>query len=454
MTADTVVRYEPRGAARDLFSATASEVLMDGPAGTGKSLACLWRLHIACLQYPGARCLIVRKVRDTLATTTLVTFEEQVIPQALETGLVAYFGGSTREPASYRYANGSRIVLGGMDKPGKIMSSEYDIVFADECTELRLDDWEAIRSRLRHQRLPWQQQIAACNPDAEHHWINRRANTGGMVRLLSRHQDNPKYFHADGTPTPSGEDYMDKLDGLTGVRRLRLRDGIWAAAEGIIYDEWDPAVHIVKPFEIPEGWSRWWTVDFGYRHPMVVQNWAEHPDGPLYLYREFFQTGLTVDLFVAEILERVTEENPDFKPDPAARLPEPAHMRRGAWIEPPPSAIICDHDAEDRATFERQIGRSTTKADKRVLAGIQAVQKRIRERRIFLFENCVVRRDPELVKAGKPACTAEEFASYVWDDTPEKPQEQPHKDQDDGMDGVRYMVAKRDLGGEPNIRWM
>jgi PBSX family phage terminase large subunit len=450
----TRIRYEPRGAAERLFWTTAPEVLLDGPAGTGKSLAALWRLHLACMSHPGARCLIVRKVRDTLASTTLATFEERVIPQALATGTVEWFGGSTREPASYRYKNKSRIVIGGMNDPDKIMSSDYDLVFADEATQLDLADLQAIVTRLRHGKLPWQQVIMACNPSAEHHWLNRRAESGETVRLISRHEDNPLYYTADGQLTPEGEAYIvGQLDRLTGVEYLRLRKGLWVAAEGLVYEDYDPAVHLIDSFEIPEDWPRWWVVDFGFRHPFVCQHWAEDPEGILYLYREFFMTGLTVDQHAAEILEYVTEENPDWKPDPGSKVPEPAHMRRGKWTEPMPWAIICDHDAEDRATFARQIGHGTTKANKKVLAGIQATQKRIRERTVFIFKGCRVRRDPELVKAGKPTCTAEEFASYVWADTPEKPKEQPVKEGDDGMDCVRYMVAKKDLGGRPNVRW-
>lgn len=196
----------------------------------------------------------------------------------------------------------------------------------------------------------------------------------------------------------------------------------------------------------------------------MFQQWAEHPDGALYMYREFFATGLTVDQHAAEILEHVTEPADPAHverimqamrdpTDTRHRAPA-AHELRGAWTEPPPRAILADHDAEDRATFERHFGRSTTPANKKVLAGIQAVQKRIKERRVFLFKDAVVRRDPELVKAGRPSCTAEEFASYVWADTPDKPKEQPVKDMDDGVDCVRYMVAKKDLGGRPNVRWM
>ena len=166
-----VVRYEPRGAARQLFKTRDSEVVMAGPAGTGKSLACLFRVHLAALHNPNIRCLIVRKTAVSLTSTTLVTFDKKVAADALARRIVTWFGGSAREAAGYRYSNGSVIVVGGMDKPEKIMSAEYDIVFADEATELTIADWEAIATRLRNGQLSWQQQIAACNPAHPTHWI-------------------------------------------------------------------------------------------------------------------------------------------------------------------------------------------------------------------------------------------------------------------------------------------
>lgn len=242
---DTVVRYEPRGAAQELFRTRASEVAMAGPAGTGKSLACLFRVHLAALNTPGIRCLIVRKTAVSLGATTLVTFEKKVAKHALEAGLLRWFGGSPREAACYRYENGSVIVVGGMDKPEKVLSSEYDLVFADEATELTETDWETLGTRLRNGVLPWQQQIAACNPDRPKHWIKQRSDRGSMRMLHSRHHDNPAYINTDGSLTAKGADYMAKLDALTGVRRLRYRDGIWAAAEGLIYEGWDEAVHLI-----------------------------------------------------------------------------------------------------------------------------------------------------------------------------------------------------------------
>lgn len=416
-------------------------MLLDGPAGTGKSLAALYRLHLAALHHPGIRCLIVRKTAVSLGSTTLVTFDEQVAVDALASGVVRWYGGSPREAAAYRYANGSKIVVGGMDKPDKVMSSEYDLVFADEATELTVTDWEKLGTRLRHGKLPWQQQIAACNPAHPTHWMNKRARDGGMRRLVSRHTDNPRFMNADGTPTEDGAAYFAKLDALTGVRRLRLRDGIWAAAEGVIFDGFDEAVHVVDRFDIPEHWARWWAIDFGYTNPFVCQWWAQDGDGRLYLYREIYMTGRLVEDHARQILSLVTDES-------------------GAWVEPHPVGIVCDHDAEGRATLQKHLGLPTTPANKKVIEGLQATQARFRvpgdgRPRLVILRDSLVEKDPDLVEAAKPTCTVQEIGGYVWAVKPGGAlKEEPLKENDHGCDAMRYMVAKVDVGGRPNIRWM
>lgn len=460
--APVVHRYEPRGAARQLFSARDDEVLLDGPAGTGKSLAALYRLHLAALRHPGIKCLIVRKVAVSLGATTLRTFDEKVAADALAAGVVRWYGGSRREPACYKYANGSRIVVGGMDQPIKIMSSEYDLAFADEATELSVDDWEAITTRLRNGRLPWQQQIAACNPADPKHWMNQRADAGKMRRLISRHRDNPAYVNADGALTEQGRAYLAKLDALTGVRRLRLRDGIWAAAEGIIYEGWDDAVHLIDRRTIPDGWMRWWTVDFGFTHPFVLQMWAEDPDGRLILYREIYRTGRLVEDHARQALLLVTEPVPGVDQVPGEEPVDAIARGRRRWTEPRPRAVICDHDAEGRATLEKHLGMSARKADKRVAAGIQAVQARQKIQpdglpRIAIMRDSVVERDQAQADAKRPTCTAEEIGGYVWAVKPGAAgglKEEPVKEADDGMDAMRYMVAERDLGARPGLRWL
>jgi phage terminase large subunit len=436
----TVVRYEPRGAAAELFRARDPELCIVGAAGTGKSLACLYRMHLVALQNPAFRGLIVRKTAVSLTSTTLVTFKKTVIKEALAAGLVRWYGGSQQEAAGYFYDNGAVINVAGMDKPEKIMSSEYDLVFADEATELTVDDWEAIGTRLRNGGLSWQQQVAAANPSHPGHWLKARADEGKMRMLTSVHRDNPRFVNADGTLTREGVAYMAKLDALTGVRRLRLRDGKWAAAEGLVYEEFDPTIHVVDPAVVRPEWRRTWVIDFGYTNPFCWQEWAEDGDGRLYLVREIYQTKGLVEDHARRILSIVAPG--------------------GKWAGPKPRAIICDHDAEDRATLERHLGMGTIAAHKTVKDGIQAVQARLRpagdgKPRLYFCEGALIERDPELVEAKKPASTVEEIVGYIWDAQPGKqPKEAPVKQDDHGMDAMRYAVAERDLRSQPRVRFL
>src|SRR5690606_33582240 len=189
------------------------------------------------------------------------------------------------------------------------MSSEYDVCYAQEATELLEEDWEAITTRLRNGKIPYQQLIADANPDVPTHWLKRRCDTGKTHYIRSRHEDNPILYNqnADGTTgglTEVGHNYISKLDALSGVRYQRLRKGIWCAAEGLVYEEFDPAIHAHKAIKIPPvSWTRYMTVDFGYTNPMVVQFWAEDEDGRLYLYRELYETKITVDKMAVKIKE-------------------------------------------------------------------------------------------------------------------------------------------------------
>lgn len=389
------------------------------------------------LANPGARGLIVRKAATTLTSTALVTFREKVLPEALQAGLVEWYGGSAQESAQYRYSNGSVIVVGGMDKATKIMSADYDVVFVQEATELTVNDWESLTTRLRNGVISFQQLLADCNPDSPTHFLKQRADAGTVTMLRSRHEDNPMLFDAQAQATEIGRAYIAKLDALTGVRYQRLRLGLWVAAEGAIYDEWDSTAHLIDV--MPTGWEtwpRWWSVDFGFTHPFVLQRWAEDPDGRLYLYAEIFHTRRLVSDHAKKVMDEVAPG--------------------GVWSEPKPQGIICDWDAEGRATFEKDTGLATRKANKQVVNGIQAMQKRIRVQpdgkpRLFILRTACRERDGDLVEAGRPACTYEEIPGYVWNG---KGKEEPVKEMDDGCDAARYIVAERDLQARVGVRWL
>lgn len=432
--------YRPLGAARDLFHYRGPEVLMVGAAGTGKSRACLEKVHAIMLANPGAKWLLVRKTAESLSASTLATWRDLVIPEAAARGIVDYYGGSREQPAQYRYTNGSRVYLGGMDKPLKIMSTEYDGAFVDEAIELTEEDWESISARLRYGRVSFQQLIGATNPGPDFHWLKRRCDRGATHLLTSVHADNPRYVNGDGTLTDAGEAYMARLQGLTGVRRLRLLQGLWAAAEGLIWEGWNPAVH-VAPFDLDPTWPRSLAVDFGFTNPMVVQWWAEDSDGRLLMYRELYGTGRLVEDVAAEV----------------ARLNAADAERHGPGAVP--YWAVCDHDAEGRATFTRHSGVSTKAADKRVTRGIQAVAERLAvagdgRPRVILHPDALVRRDESLAEAGKPTCTADEIPGYVWDASTraKREAEAPLKENDHGCDALRYRVMHADGRRLPRMR--
>lgn len=250
----SVVEYWPRGAARELFLRRDPEILLYGPAGTGKTLACLMKLHLAAGKYPGMRALIVRKTNTALAGSAVVTYERKVLGSGvLNRYGVRYFGGSKRRPPQYEYPNGSVIVIGGIDNPDKILSAEFDLVYVNEATELAQEDWEMLSGRLRHGVMPYQQLIADCNPGSPRHWLKHRCDLGKTVALFSRHEDNPAlYDERAGTWTEQGEDYLARLDTLTGVRYRRLRLGEWCAdVEGALWNL--DAIEERRLPAIPEG---------------------------------------------------------------------------------------------------------------------------------------------------------------------------------------------------------
>ena len=434
---------EIRGAVSLLWKETPTgEWCFSGPAGTGKTRAILEYIHWRCTQ-ERLRVLMLRKTEESLRTSALVTYQDEVLwdfdgKRSVADG-VRFFGGNKILPAQFIYEETSSIiVVGGMDNPNKVKSSQWDIVFINEVTELKQNDYEMVTSRTDRPGLairPPSLVISDCNPDAPTHWIRLRAREGLLRMFRSFHKDNPSMWDERRKEwTASGRRYLARLNKLTGIRRARLLLGLWVAAEGLVYNAWNPQVHVIKWFKIPEEWTRYLAIDFGFVNPFVAQWWAEDPEGRLFCYREIYVTQKLVEDAAADIL-RLSEGEPRF------------------------AAVITDHDAEDRATFEKKTGYRTTSAKKNVSAGINAVAERLTpdddgRPRIFFLSGYRVEEDQDLRDSGRPTSTIEEFPSYVWDikaSSRNRKGDVPVKLDDHGMDTTRYMVAHRDLG-TPNSK--
>ena len=410
-------RYAPRGALLAAWSDRSPEVVLEGPAGTGKTRLGLELLHWRAKKYPGSRQLLCRKTRESLTESALVTFESKVLSSADAAGLVGGVGRAGRQ--RYTYPNGSELVVAGLiaahrDQRGRIMSTDYDGIFVPEATELSEHEWEQLGTRLRHGRMPYQQLLGDCNPDAPTHWLHQRTDRGQARVYFARHQDNPAV-------TPA---YLARLAALTGVRRDRLYLGLRRAVEGAVY-EFDRAVHLVDPFPIPADWTRYRSIDFGLKNAFVCLWGATDEDGRLYVYREWHLTGRTVARH-AEVLEALSAGESY-------------------------AVTVADHDAEDRLTLAEH-GLPTQPADKDRLRGIQAVQDRLAVQadgrpRLVLFRGALVEADPELLEARRPVCLEQEFDSYVWKrgaDGKPLTKEAPVDKDDDGLDSLRYLCMAVD----------
>lgn len=226
-----VIEMQPQGAALAMLGSRRPEVLIQGAAGTGKTMWLTYKAAAICCKYPGARVLLARKTRTSLTQSALVTLENKVLCG----NVPGNAGRDNRSSYLFEHDNGqtSELVVGGLDKPERIMSTEYDWIGIPEATELDLTDYEQLLTRLRNGRVPYQQIVADCNPAFQSHWLNQRfpaigADDARRARFHSLHSDNPSVT----------AEYLAVLNTLTGHRRARLLEGRWCGdADLAVFDE-------------------------------------------------------------------------------------------------------------------------------------------------------------------------------------------------------------------------
>lgn len=403
------------------FRDKSQTLLLTGSAGGGKSRLAAEKVHAYCQKYPNTTALILRKAKEW-TSRSVVAFMWQAV--------------MGRDPSirfvnnTFHYPNGSVIYAGGMldDKQRESARSiggegGLDIVWMEEGNAFSRKDYEEMIGRVRHTAADWQQIIITTNPDSPTHWIYKDLIQGGGATVYySGATDNPNNALA----------YINNLNKLTGTMRDRLVLGKWVQAEGAIYSEFDPAVHMIDADKCPEFIRRFRVVDFGYSNPFVCQWWGMDADGRLYRYREIYQTRRLVEDITPEIIKLSECESIEI--------------------------TVSDHDAEDRATMERH-GINTQAAKKDVSPGIQAVKTRLKVQsdgkpRLYFVRGALVSIDPLLEEAKKPVCTEDEMPGYSWkryeDGKPNK--EEPVKINDHGCDTTRYIVMQIDTVGEMEVQ--
>ena len=142
-----------------------------------------------------------------------------------------------------------------------------------------------------------------CNPEGPEHWFYKewieKAESRGALRLHFTMEDNP------GLPPEIRQRY-ERL--YTGVFYRRFVLGEWAAAQGLVYDFFDPDKDAA---EVPDGpFSAWRvSVDYGTVNPLSMGLWGEK-NGVWYRVEEVYYDSRRegrqkTDAEYAEMLEQL-----------------------------------------------------------------------------------------------------------------------------------------------------
>jgi phage terminase large subunit len=406
--------YTPYGGCREFMYCKEPEFIASGPAETGKTIAACWRIHLMALKYPGCQGSIVRKTQADVYGSVLQTFQ-----RVIEGAPVIPYGGE--KPEKYTYPNGSTIWIGGMDKASKVLSSERDFVYVNQAEQLTLDEWETITTRTtgRGAVMPYTMTFGDCNPSGSKHWIRERSKVGKLQLIPTTHKDNPTLFDpATGEITEQGKRSLSRLDALTGVRRKRLYEGIWATAEGTVYDTFDTAIHVkVRPFAEMKAW--YLAIDEGYTNPAVILLVGEDNDGRHQIFREFYKSGVLQSVVVQR-----AQELCDHVYDTSRK--QAAMERANTDLALHVGLIAVDAAAAGLIAELRDNNLPATGAKGRVLDRIQAVQDRLKVQSDGL---------PRLTL--DPSCenSINDFESRVW-----KPdRDEPLKGNDHATDAYEYL---------------
>lgn len=274
-----------------LLSCPVEEILFGGARGGGKSDGVLGEFANHAQEYGvNAIALCVRRERTQL---------KELIERSrlLYTPLGAKFHEVDK---MWRFPNGARLTFAYLENDSDAMSYQghsYTRVYVEEMgTFPNVAPIMKLMATCRSGAGVPCKFIATANPGGPGHlWIKQRyidpaplglrvlptvfinPFNGEQIQkrrifIPSRVTDN-KYTN---TAEYIGNLYLAAYNDENLVKSWLLGD--WNTMQGAFFHEWNPAVHIIKHFEIPKTWTRFMSLDWGSFRPFSVGWWAVVPD--------------------------------------------------------------------------------------------------------------------------------------------------------------------------------
>lgn len=256
-----------------------------------------------------------------------------------------------------------------------------------------------------------------CNPAGPFHWF--KANWIDKVV-----EKNLTYLHFTMDDNLS---LTEKIKAryramYAGVFFKRYILGLWVAAEGLVYDMYDPDKNEYDelPLDLSiRRYRRYVAIDYGTTNPCVFLEIIDDLNGNYYVERERYYDSKA---------ERRQKDDAEHADDLDAFVNHDS--LRGIVIDPSAASF--------KIAIQKK-GLRTTDADNEVLDGIRLVGTLLAQGRLHINRrNC-----PN---------TRKEFASYIWNEKrAENGVEEPVKQSDHAMDAIRYFI-KTIVGGYRSVK--
>jgi PBSX family phage terminase large subunit len=351
---------------------------------------------------------------------TLQTIERNIL-DAMQDATI--FGPLAHEVHHTRGSNTAIILgrtiwlIGASDvrAESKIRGLTACLAMVDEATLLPENFWNQLGARLS---VSGARLLATTNPDNPAHYLKvnfiDRAHERGM-RLKAWD------FTLDDNPGLDAE-YVASLKAENqGLFYLRNILGRWVAADGAVYDCYDPDKHVVKWADLPE--MQWYIgvgVDHGTTNPTHAVMVGLGVDDVLYAVDEWRY---------APSSKEARWTNVQLSQGLRTWLAGPHHPSDDPDAPPKVTApVIVDQAAADYRVQLKHDGLTTYGAVKDVLYGIRTTSALFGADKLKISDRC-----PGLMK---------EIPGYVWDTkATNEGKDQPIKLNDHGVDSLRYCLT-------------
>jgi hypothetical protein len=218
--------------------------------------------------------------------------------------------------------------------------------------------------------------------------------------------------------------YLDKGEiaaiegGLDEAALQTRRYGKFAAAEGLVYPEFDESIHVIEPFPIPKEWQDNISIDPGLNNPLSAHWYAVDFDDNVYVVYEHFAAGRDVD-YHAEEIKRICNLlgwKRDRRGRVNALIDSAAKQRTLSGVK-----SVCE------LFYERNI-LVNPNVDKNLFSGIARVKSYLKQDNglpnLYVFSCCT-----ELIK---------ELKGYYWGSG-----DAPKKVDDHALDEMRYYLMSK-----------